>query len=100
MLRKYVDREPALCSVAAILDQVECPELEIEGEPKQGNESYHDVNIANELVGNPAWELKELLREYKEIFSDVSGLAKLEEHTITLNTTTALLPKLRKSRRR
>ena len=25
MLRKYVDREPILCSVAAILDPVECP---------------------------------------------------------------------------
>ena len=39
MLRKYVDREPILCSVAAILDPVECPELEIEEEPEQGNES-------------------------------------------------------------
>ena len=62
----------------------------IEEEPRPGNESYHDVNIANELVGNPAWELKELLREYKEIFSDVPGITELEEHTITLNTTTAI----------
>ena len=62
----------------------------IEEEPRPGNESYHDVNIANELVGNPAWELKELLREYKEIFSDVTGITELEEHTITLNTTTAI----------
>ena len=93
MLRKYVDREPILCSVAAILDPVECPELEIEEEPEQGNESYHDVKIASELVGNPAWELRELLREYKEIFSDVPGLTKLEEHAITLNTTTAIRSK-------
>ena len=90
MLRKYVDREPILCSVAATLDPVECPELEIEEEPEQGNESYHDVKIASELVENPAWELRELLREYKEIFSDVPGLTKLEEHTITLNTATAI----------
>ena len=87
MLRMYVDREPILCSVAAILDPVECPELEIEEEPEQEKESYHDVKIASELVGNPAWEL---LREYKEIFSDVPGLTKLEEHAITLNTTTAI----------
>ena len=107
MLRKYVDREPILCSVAAILDPVQSPELEIEEEPEQGNESYHDVKIASELVGNPAWELRELLRKYKEIFSDVPGLTKLEEHAITLNTTTAikrshilcLLPKLQISRR-
>ena len=79
-----------MCSVAAILDPVECPELEIEEEPEQGNESYHDVKIANELVGNPSWELGELLREYKEIFKDVPGLTKLEEHAITLNTTTAI----------
>ena len=52
MLRKYVDRQPILCSVAAILDSVECPELEIEEEPEQGNESYHDVKIASEYVGN------------------------------------------------
>ena len=90
MLRKYVDREPILCSVAAILDPVECPELEIEEEPEHGNESYHDVKIASELVGNPAWELGELLRECKEIFSDVPGLTKLEEHAFTLSTTTAI----------
>ena len=90
MLRKYVDREPILCSVAAILDPLECPELEIEEEPEQGNESYHDVKIASKLVGNPTWELRELLREYKEIFSDVPGLTNLEEHAITLNTTTAI----------
>ena len=54
MLRKFVDREPILCSVAVILDPVECPELEIEEEPEQGNEYYHDVKIASELVGNPA----------------------------------------------
>ena len=90
MLRKYVDKEHVMCSVAAILDSVECPELQIEEEPEQGNEYYHDVKIANELVGNPAWELRELLREYKEIFTDVPGLTKLEEHAITLNTTTAI----------
>ena len=90
MLRKYVDREPILCSVAAILDPVECPELESEEEPEQGNESYHDVKIASELVGIPASELRELLREYKEIFADVPGLTKLDEHAITLNTTTAI----------
>ena len=61
---------------------VECPELKIKEEPRQGNESYHDVKIVNELVGNPAWELKELLREYKEIFSDVPGLTKPEEHAM------------------
>ena len=90
MLRKYVDKEHVMCSVAAILDPVECPELEIAEEPEQGNESYHDVKIASELVGNPAWGMRELLREYKEIFSDVPGITKLEEHAITLNTTTAI----------
>ena len=30
------------------------------------------------------------MREYKDIFSDVPGLTKLEEHTITLNTTSAI----------
>ena len=44
-------------------------------------------------MGNPAWELRELWREYKEIFSDVPGLTKLEEHAITLNTTTAIVRK-------
>ena len=51
MLRKCVEREPILCSVAAILDPVEYPELEIEEEPEQGNESYHHVKIASALVG-------------------------------------------------
>ena len=33
------------------------------------------------------------MREYKDIFSDVPGLTKLEEHAITLNTTTAIRSK-------
>ena len=48
--------EHVMSSVAAILNPVECRQLEIEEEPEPRNESYHDVKIASELVGNPACE--------------------------------------------
>ena len=35
MLRKYVDKEHVMCSVAGILDPVEYPELKIEEEPRR-----------------------------------------------------------------
>ena len=37
-----------------------------------------------------ARELRGLLKEYEEIFSDVPGLTQLEEHFITLNTNTTI----------
>ena len=90
MLRKYIDREPVLCAVAAILDPVECPELEIKETPELGKETYLNVKIANELMESAARELRGLLKEYEEIFSYVPGLTQLEEHFITLNTNTTI----------
>ena len=64
MLRKYLDREPVLGAVAAILDPVECPELEIKETPELGKETYLDVKIADELMESAARELRGLLKEY------------------------------------
>ena len=74
MLRKYIDREPVLCAVAAILDPVECPELEIKETPELGEETFLNIKIADELMESPARELRGLLKEYEEIFSDFPGL--------------------------
>ena len=90
MLRKYIDRESVLCAVAAILDPVECPELEIKETPELWEETYLNVKIADELMESAARELRGLLKEYEEIFSDVPGLTQLEEHFITLNTNTTI----------
>ena len=90
MLRKYIDRESVLCGVAAILDPVECPELEIKETPELGEETYLNVKIADEVMESAARELRGLLKEYEEIFSDVPGLTQLEEHFITLNTNTTI----------
>ena len=90
MLRKYIDRERVLCAVAAILDHVECPELEIKETPELGKETYLNVKIADELMESAARELRGLLKEYEDIFSDVPGLTQLEEHFITLNTNTTI----------
>ena len=54
MLRKYIDKEPVMCAVAAILDPVECPELEIKETPELGEETYLNVKIADELMERPA----------------------------------------------
>ena len=61
MLMKYIDREPVLCAVAAILDPMECPELYINGTPELGKETYLNVQISDELMESPARELKVLL---------------------------------------
>ena len=62
MLRKYIDREPVLCAVAAILDPVECPELEIKETPELGEETFLNIKIADELIESPARELRGLLK--------------------------------------
>ena len=54
--------------------------------PQIGKETYLNVPISDELMESPARELKRLLEEYEEIFSDVPGLTQLEEHFTTLNT--------------
>ena len=54
--------------------------------PELGKETYLNVPISDELKESPARELKRLLEEYEEIFSDIPGLTHLEEHFITLNT--------------
>ena len=90
MLRNYIDIEPVLCAVAAILDPVECPELEINETPELGKETYLNVQISDEMMESPSREVKGLLKEYEGIFSDVPGLTQLEEHFITLNTNTTI----------
>ena len=62
MLRKYIDREPVLCAVAAILDHMECPELDINETPELGTETYLNVQISDELMESPAREIKVLLK--------------------------------------
>ena len=54
MLRKYIDRVPVLCAVAAILDPMECPELELNEMPELGKETYLNVPISDELMESPA----------------------------------------------
>ena len=65
---------------------MDCSELEINEMPELGKETYLNVPISDELKESPARELKRLLEEYDEIFSDIPGLTHLEEHFITQNT--------------
>jgi len=49
-------------------------------------ETYHDVKINPELSDEQTQDVKRLLREYKEIFTDTPSVTNLCEHEITLTS--------------
>ena len=86
MLRKYTEREPIECAMAAVIDIVDCPELVIEAEPSADGETIQDIDVSREIEEPHANALRQLLSEYSDIFSDMPGLTDIAEHRITLNT--------------
>ena len=86
MLRKYTEREPIECAMAAVIDIVDCPELVIEAEPSADGETIQDIDVSREIEEPHANALRQLLSEYSDIFSDMPGLTDIAEHGITLTT--------------
>jgi hypothetical protein len=99
MLKEYFKRESLIgeqqdslisCSVAAVVEEEDNPELAVNDEElmihynvKQ-KESYLNVKYAENISQVKLKELKNLVCEYKDIFSDVPTITNLDEHKIDL----------------
>ena len=54
--------------------------------PAIGTETYKDVRISEDLTPQQQKEVRSLLREFKDVFSDKPGTTKLIEHEIETTT--------------
>ena len=89
----YVDNDtqPLIsCSVATVLEEESIPELDVNDEEimvhynlKQ-KESYLNVKYDENISQAKLKELKNLVFEFREIFSDVPTITNLDEHKIEL----------------
>ena len=52
--------------------------------PFSGKETYKDVNYSNNLTEKQVQQAKELVFEYRDVFSDLPGNTNLVEHSIRL----------------
>jgi len=59
-------------------------ELELLGQIKDQHETYEDVGVNSELTETQKQELFALLREFRDIFSDLPGITDIAEHRIQL----------------
>ena len=88
MLKKYMEREPMTCATMAILECGDCPELDMEEQPvAEQKETHQYVVLAPELEGRHSAQLRDLVHEFGDIFSDLPGITNLDEHAIMLTTT-------------
>ena len=99
MLKEYFQRETFIeeqmepvisCSVATVLEEENNPELAVSDEEimvhyniKQ-KESYLNVKYADNISQTKLKEIKSLVYEFKDIFSDVPTITNLDEHKIDL----------------
>ena len=89
LLKKYWEREEqhetTEMAGAAILETLEEDSTIAVELLSDTNETYHDVKINLELSDEQTQDVKRLLREYKEIFTDTPSVTNLCEHQITLD---------------
>ena len=90
LLKKYWEREDSTANVESVGAAILEPEEDDGVAPveilPETEENYTDVYINPELSDEQIQDVKELLREYHEIFTNVPKVTKLGEHQITLTT--------------
>jgi len=88
MLKAYVEREPEKVSLAnaAIIEPEDDPENMLDLYSVQQTETYKDVDINPKLSLEWQNQLKSLLYEFKDVFSDLPGVCNLGRHSIKLTT--------------
>jgi hypothetical protein len=52
-----------------------------------GKKTYQDVQISSDLTMDQKHQVRSLLEEYQDIFTEAPGTTHLEEHKIELTTT-------------
>jgi hypothetical protein len=92
MLKKYVERQPKseeisqmeIIEMGAIVEweEEDCRDLL----QLQKKETYEDVKVNPNLENSIQEKVRNLLKEFEDIFSDVPGKSKIGEHRIYLTT--------------
>ena len=101
MLKKYISREPegsvepvddtdgATVAVAGVIHQDVVPELEevpdLEGYRQR--EGVRDVKLGDELPEDQRRVVKDLVRRYPDVFTDMPGESNVIQHQIRLTDT-------------
>ncbi|XP_070571314.1 uncharacterized protein [Ptychodera flava] len=84
LLRLWVDRES--CFLVDAMDDHELSSdvklCEIEGPQLEQTQGWQDVKISDSLTEPQKLEVRKLLYEYQDIFSDVPGRTSLAKHSI------------------
>ena len=90
LLKKYFERETISSTEtigAAILEHHnDDKEAKVELWADGGTENYRDVKINPNLTAAQTEDVKQLVYEYREIFTDVPNVTTLGEHQITLTS--------------
>lgn len=106
MLKKYNKRDnnttTSVIEVvsAAVLETSNSTEYDVVNDEEllelnyvKGKETYQDVKIAETINEQKKQDIKNRIENYKEIFTEKPGKTSLEEHSITLTTTTPVRTK-------
>ena len=92
LLKLYHDREvtedPVEIIGAVVLEPLDKEETDADLDlySNQQTETYKDVQIDESLSVEQQQELKELIKEYQDVFTDIPGRTNLGEHSIQLTS--------------
>ncbi|GFX45470.1 retrovirus-related Pol polyprotein from transposon gypsy [Trichonephila clavipes] len=96
MLKPYHQREEninLLCIIPLRYDEEDIPSLEHEKERSGWSKIISDVQLNSKLSQIQRGQLKELLYEYSNFFSNIPGSTDLAEHDIELESERAIVAK-------
>ncbi|GFV98141.1 retrovirus-related Pol polyprotein from transposon 412 [Trichonephila clavipes] len=96
MLKPYHQREEnnyLLCINPLKYDEEDMPSLELENERSGWSKIISDVQLNSKLSQIQRGQLKELLYEYSNLFSNIPGCTDLAEHDIELESERAIVAK-------
>jgi transposase InsO family protein len=88
MLKAYIVRDSEMVSVAnaAVIEPEDDSEDMLELYSVKQTESYKDVDINPELSAEQQEQLRSLVYEFRDVFSDLPGVCNLGKHNIKLTT--------------
>jgi len=88
MLKAYFERDPEDMSIAnaAVIEPEDESEDMLELYSVRQTETYEDVDINPELSTEQQHQIRSLLYEFRDVFSDLPGLCNLGKHSIKLTT--------------
>jgi len=88
LLKKYWERPEETTEIlgAAILEAQEDDSVVPVELLADGKENYNDVKISDSLDEEQTSQVKQLLHEYRDIFTDIPKVTNLGEHSITLTS--------------